>query len=116
MATQLEHAQIENVQRVSRTTDLLGQDLEALTEAAPTLLTQWIDFLQGQQQDDLVDELENLRGCIRDEDDAAVAQSLDNLIDLTDEAAERAEGPVAEHLGELARGLQQLMQRADAPE
>ncbi len=113
MATQLEHAQIEQVKRLTQTTDFLGQDIETLTEAAPGLFSQWIDFLQGQGLDEVADELEQLQGFVNANDGPAVSQSLQNLIGHLDTAAETAQGSVAIHLGELARALQQLEQRAD---
>ncbi|MCY7350793.1 MAG: hypothetical protein LH606_08995 [Cytophagaceae bacterium] len=108
MAEHLEHAQLEHVNQIAHTTDLLGQKPEAIAEEAQSLLNQWIVALNSQGLDLIADELERLNVFISDEDEGAVGDSLQNLTRLTLDAADTVEGPLTTHLNELAQALNRL--------
>lgn len=112
MADQLEHTQLEQLQRIAHTTDLLGQKPEAIAEEAQPLLNQWIVTLNSQGLDLIADELERLKVFITDEDEGAIGDSLQNLTRLTADAAGTVEGPLATHLNELAQALNRLDQQS----
>lgn len=117
MATQLEHGRTEVIDRLARTTDFLKQKPETLQEDAPSLMNQWMVELRDAGLDVVADELGRLQDAVLAEDEAAVGDSLQNLVRMTHDEAGKATGPLAEHLTELAGSLNRLDQKAvDRPQ
>ncbi len=112
MATPVPHDQLEALDRLARTIDFLKQKPETLQENAPSLMNQWIVELRGAGLDVVADELGRLQDAVLAEDEAAVGDSLQNLVRMTFDESQKANGPLAEHLSELAGTLNRLEQKA----